>query len=162
MIDLKLLDKHIHQFPGYAKAFVFAYIVALSFGYISGYKYLFRTTEMKPNGIEVNYNGNEEDEHAEKMVFRKPEKEMLTIIHTHATSMAQIFFCLGLVLLFAKIPEKLKTILLVEPFVSIILTFGGIWLLWKGVLWMKYIVMFSGIIMTLSVFAIVLILLWQL
>ena len=32
---------------------------------------------MKPDGIEVNYNGNEDDENAEKMVFKKPEKEIL-------------------------------------------------------------------------------------
>ena len=38
-----------------------------------------------------------------------------------------------------------------EPFISIVLTFGGIYLLWNGMLWFKYIIMFSGIAMVLSV-----------
>ena len=33
---------------------------------------------------------------------------------------------------------------------SVLLTFGSIYLLWKGILWMKYLVMFSGSLMTLS------------
>ncbi len=33
---------------------------------------------------------------------------------------------------------------------SVILTFGGIYLLWSGVLWFKYIVIVSGILMTVS------------
>jgi len=37
---------------------------------------------------------------------------------------------------------------MIEPFFSIIITFGGIYLLWNGMLWMKWIVMFSGIVMT--------------
>jgi len=39
---------------------------------------------------------------------------------------------------------------MIEPFISVILTFGGLYLLWKELLWMKYIVMCSGILMTLT------------
>jgi hypothetical protein len=39
---------------------------------------------------------------------------------------------------------------MIEPFASVILTFGGLYLLWKGITWMTYIVMFSGILMTLT------------
>ncbi len=44
----------------------------------------------------------------------------------------------------------LKLFLLIEPFVSVILTFGGLYLLWKGMLWVKYIVVISGTLMTIS------------
>ena len=48
------------------------------------------------------------------------------------------------------IPVWLKKILIIEPFISIVLTFGGIWMLWKEITWMKYIVMFSGILLTIT------------
>jgi hypothetical protein len=51
---------------------------------------------------------------------------------------------------------------MIEPFVSVVLTFGGLYLLWKDMLWMTYIVMFSGILMTLTYTLSVLIILVQL
>ena len=39
---------------------------------------------------------------------------------------------------------------MIEPFVSVLLTFGGLYLLWTGMLWMKYVVAFSGVLMTLT------------
>jgi hypothetical protein len=39
---------------------------------------------------------------------------------------------------------------MIEPFLSIILTFGGIYLLWSGIAWFKYVIIFSGILMTFS------------
>jgi len=37
-----------------------------------------------------------------------------------------------------------------EPFLSIILTFWGIYFLWSGHIWFKYIIMVSGLAMTVS------------
>ena len=37
-----------------------------------------------------------------------------------------------------------------EPFLSVLLTFGGIYLLWLDINWMKYVIMISGMLMTLS------------
>jgi len=69
-------------------------------------------------------------------------------VHTHILSMSFIFFLLGGLVWITKLSKKLKLFLTVEPFVSVLLTFGGIYLLWKGLLWMKYIVIFSGFLMT--------------
>ena len=46
--------------------------------------------------------------------------------------------------------EDLISFLVIEPFVSIILTFGGIWLMWKGFAWMKYVIIVSGTLMNLA------------
>lgn len=140
----------IHTFPISAKRFILFFVLALSFGYFSGFKFIARTTNLNPLGIEQNYNGNEEDEEAEKMKFKKPEAEILTTIHTHALSFSLIFFCLGVVLVTIPMNMRLKNFLLVEPFISIVITFGGIWLLWLDYTWMKYIVMISGILITVS------------
>lgn len=127
-----------------------------------GYKFLVRTTDLQPSGIEMNYNGNENDDEAVEMKFKKSEREMLSIIHSHAISMSLIFFALGAIVSITSISDKVKLWLITKPLISIIVTFGGVWLLWKGVAWMKYIVMVSGIIMTLSVVGMILVIWWQL
>ncbi|MDG2074681.1 MAG: hypothetical protein P8J28_08950, partial [Polaribacter sp.] len=45
---------------------------------------------------------------------------------------------------------RLKLFLAIEPFVSILLTFGGIYFMWLGISWMKYVIMISGILMTVT------------
>jgi hypothetical protein len=152
----------IHRLPKSAKFFILFFTLSLSFGYGMGYKFLFKSTDLTPAGIESNYNGNEEDEEAAEMKFKKSEGEILTIIHTHAISMSLIFFALGSIICITSIPEKLKLFLVVEPFISVILTFSGIWFLWQDILWMQYVVMLSGLLMTISVLLIVGVIFWQL
>lgn len=62
-----------------------------------------------------------------------------------------IFFLLGGLLSLTSINRIMKSVLMFEPFVSIVLTFGGIYILRIGVLWFKYIIMLSGIAMVLSI-----------
>jgi hypothetical protein len=76
--------------------------------------------------------------------------------------MSFIFFLLGILVWLTKLPVKLKLFLTVEPFLSVLLTFGGIYLLWSGVLWFKYIVIVSGVLMTATFTASALIVLYQL
>ncbi len=140
----------LSTFPKEIKLFIGAFVLILSVGFYTGLLFVNQTSGTAPSGIEENYLGNEEDENATVMKFRKSEREMLTIVHTHILSMAFIFFLLGGILWLAKLPKSLKLFLTIEPFVSVVLTFGGIYFLWIGMLWMKYVVIFSGILMTLS------------
>ena len=64
--------------------------------------------------------------------------------------MSVIFFLMGFLVCMTSINFRLKLFLAIEPFVSILLTFGGIYLLWLEILWFKYVVIFSGVLMTLS------------
>lgn len=141
---------NIHAFPTIVKRFILLFVLTLSVGYFTGFQFIKKTTELTPSGVEQNYNGNESDEEATKMIFKKSEGEILTIVHTHILSFSLIFFSLGLVLLTVPMNARLKNFLIIEPFISIILTFGGIWMLWKDVSWFKYIIMFSGTLLTLS------------
>lgn len=156
------LNGLIFTFPKEIKLLITAFIMVLSIGFFTGLLFVGETSAANPNGIEEQYLGNETDENATVMKFKKSEKEMLTMVHNHVISMAIIFFLLGLILSTTKLNIKLKLFLITEPFISVILTFGGIYLLWSGVLWMKYIVMFSGTLMTLTFLASVLIILRQL
>ncbi len=140
----------IHQFPKKIKITIFMFVLLLSIGFYGGLSFVNNTTSMQTAGVETNYLGNENDEDAEVMKFKKSEREILTIVHNHILSMSVIFFLLALILATTSINKKLKYFLMIEPFVSVLLTFGGIYLLWSGVLWFKYIVMISGVFMTLS------------
>lgn len=157
-----ILHGKIHQLPKSAKLLVGFFILTLSFGYYTGLIFVNENTNSTVDGIEEHYLGNEADEEAEIMKFKKAEKEIITTVHNHVISMSLIFLALGGILLLTSIPMKFKKFLLVEPFISILLTFGGIWLLWNGVLWFKYIVIFSGILLTLTFTTSVVLILFQL
>jgi hypothetical protein len=140
----------IHQFPKEIKTLILVFIGVLSIGFYGGISFVNNTTSMSANGVETNYLGNEDDEDAEIMKFKKNEREILTLVHGHILSMSVIFFLLALILSTTSINKKLKYFLMIEPFLSILLTFGGIYLLWSGITWFKYIIVISGIFMTLS------------
>ena len=142
----------LQTFPKYVKLFIASFVVVLSIGYSTGLLFVRQTQSVSPDGIEQNYLGNEDIENVKVMKFEKGAREMLTIIHTHILSMSFIFFFLGGLLAMTSIPKRWKAFLMIEPFFSILITFGGIYLMWMGVVWLKYIVMLSGVLMTLAYF----------
>lgn len=156
------LNGLIHTFPKELKLLIGAFIVVLSIGFFTGLLFVGKTSSAQPNGIEQQYLGNEMDEDAEVMKFKKSDREMLTLIHNHVLSMSIIFFLVGAILSITKIKRKFKLFLMIEPFASIVLTFGGIYLLWKGILWMKYLVMLSGTLLALTFTISIIIILFQL
>ena len=156
------LNGLIYTLPKELKLLIAAFVVVLSVGFYTGLLFVGETSSVEPHGIEEQYLGNEADEDATIMKFKKSEREMLTIIHTHILSMAFIFFLLGLILVSTNLNKKFKIFLLIEPFVSVMLTFGGLYFLWMGLTWMRYVVMFSGILMTFTFATSTIIILMQL
>jgi len=156
------LNGLIQTFPKELKLLIGVFIIVLSIGFYTGLLFVGETSSANPDGIEEQYLGNETDEDAMIMKFKKSETEMLSLVHSHILSMSIIFFLVGLLLSITKLNKKLKLFLMIEPFLSVILTFGGLFLLWKGLLWMKYIVVFSGTLMTLSFTLSIIIILSQL
>ena len=152
----------IHNFPKEIKLLIFAFLVVLSVGFYTGLLFVNDTTEMDSDGIEMQYLGNEFDEDAQVMKFKKSEREILTLVHNHILSLSVIFFFVSLLVSTTSINKKFKKFLMIEPFVSLLFTFGGIYVLWAGVLWFKYVIMISGILMTFSYTTAVLIILFQL
>lgn len=151
----------LQTFPKYIKVFIASFVIVLSVGYATGLLFVGQTQSITPDGIQENYLGNEAIENVEVMKFEKGAREMLTIIHTHILSMSFIFFFLSGLLSMSSISRKWKIFLMVEPFFSILLTFGGIYLMWMGLTWLKYIVMFSGVLMTVVYFVSAVIVLYE-
>jgi hypothetical protein len=152
----------IYKLSKELKWLISAFVIVLSIGFYTGLLFVGETSSANPNGIEEQYLGNEADENAVVMKFKKSEQEMLTLVHNHILSMSIIFFLVGCILSITKLNKKLKLFLMIEPFISVVLTFGGLYLLWKDMLWMKYIVMFSGMLMTLTFTVSVVVILTQL
>lgn len=153
---------YIRTFPKPVKWFTGIFLVILSFGFSSGIKFVDFTTHITPQGIEESYLGNEDNEEAEIMKYEKTQQEMLTMLHTHVMSLSLLFFITGSLVFLTKASLKLKRILAIEPLLSIIFTFGGIYLMWTGITWMKYVILISGILMTLCFTGGVLLVLWNL
>lgn len=143
----------IHQFPREIKLLVVAFICTLSIGFYGGITFVNDTTNSNPKGIEERYLGNEADEEAATMKFKKTKAEILTLVHNHILSLSVIFFLLSLILATTSINKRLKLVLMIEPFISIVLTFGGIYFMWLSYSWMKYVIMVSGLFMTATFIA---------
>ena len=152
----------IHRLPKEIKNLILIFVVILSIGFYGGLFFVNNTTAMKADGIENRYLGNENDINAKVMLFKKSKPEILTIVHNHILSLSVIFFLISLLVAITSLPKKIKYFLMLEPFVSLVLTFGGIYVLWSGVLWFKYVILFSGILMTLSYTLAVILILKQL
>ncbi len=97
-------------------------------GYTTSLVYVWWTTRLTPAGIADHYRGSEAAEGA--MQFPKSLAEMLTVTHTHLLAMAVIFVLSGLGLaLCERVPERWKRMLVVEPFVALLVSFGAMWLM---------------------------------
>ena len=143
------------------KILIVIYLVITSIGFLSALQFVDLTTSGTPKGIQENYLGNEEDLEATDMKFMMSERQILNIVHAHMLSMGMLFFVLALLVAATPIGGLLRKTLLFEPLVSVFLTFGGIYWLWKGILWMRYVVMISGVLMTLSyIVSLVILLYW--
>lgn len=140
----------LSQLPRDFRILVACFVIVLNIGFFTGFNFVRVTTSLNTSGIEQNYLGNEDDEEAESMQFKKSEREILTLVHNHILSLSIIFFLLSVLLYMTSVPNRLKTFLLFEPFASLVLTFGGIYVLWKGVIWFKYVIAISGMAMVFS------------
>ena len=132
------------------KYFIGAFLILLSIGYFTGLAFVAQTDSTTPQGIEENYNGNEDEDAPKVLKFKKSSREMLTIIHTHVLSISMIFFITGILLWCTEQRVLIKKILSIEPFVSVLVTFGGIYLVWLGYSFFSILIVISGTLMTLS------------
>ena len=136
----------LRDLPSAMKGMLAAFIVVMLFGYSASFILLSDTTQLKPQGIEENY--NEDNEAADgPLKFKKSKYEMMSSIHSHAFTLAILFLILGFMIYFTGLSPIMKKVLMIEPLLSIILTFGSILLLWQGFHNFKYLALISGILM---------------
>ena len=118
-----------------------------------------QTTSLSPEGAAERFRGSEElleDDFDIKENYPKSLSEMLMTTHNHVIGFSFIFFTAGLIFYFnSTIKGFWKNFLLIEPFVSIILSFGSIWLMRFIDKSFVYVTIISAVIMYLSYFVMV-------
>lgn len=124
------MNQKLFQLNSDLKKILFLFVFTLTIGVSVGILYLSQTTNLSASGTISRYNGDTvEDEFEIPENYPKSFGELLLTTHNHVISFSLIFILLGLVFYFnSVITGKLKTLLIVEPFISTIVTFGSIWL----------------------------------
>ncbi len=150
--------------PSPLRRILTAMLITLAIGVTLGLLVVFVTTTGLPSGITVHYQGdNPDDVDLIPDKYPMPVKELLITTHNHILSFTFIFGFLGLLIqLSNKLNAKQKQLLGIEPFISIILTFGSMW----GIRFLSgyfvWIMLLSSALMYVSFFIMITLILWEL
>lgn len=146
------------------KGFLTVYLVVIAIGVSLGLVYVSQTTSMTPKGTIERYNGSgiEEGEIEFAETYPKPLSELLTTTHSHILGLSFIFFSAGLIFYFNTIIKGfLKTVLMIEPLISLVITFGSIWLLRFADETFVYLTFLSSVLMYTGFYTIVIICIYE-
>ncbi|MDT8325483.1 MAG: hypothetical protein RRA94_15320 [Bacteroidota bacterium] len=160
----------LNALPRLARHLLAAFLLVVATGYTLGVFFVDHSTDMRPDGIAERYLGTENMgidpaslSPERELQYEKTPAELLNITHTHMISLALVFLAVGGIFLFASgISSLLRATLVLEPFLSIVLTFGGMYLLrYHSPAW-SVLIAVSGTLMTICFYAMVALSLWQL
>lgn len=151
----------LQQLEPLLKKFVTAYLVVITIGLSLGLYFVNHTTEMTPSGAVERFNGSNvdhDDEFAIPENYPKPLSELLITTHNHVMGFSFIFGSLGFIFYFnSRLKGFWKSFFMIEPFVSIILSFGSIWLMRFIHPGFVYITVISAIMLYISFYTMVII-----
>ena len=150
----QIFSTRLYELPRKLKLLCFLTVFNITVGVGVGLYYVGYTTQYSPSGTSEHFAGSQvSDDFDIPDKYPKPFSELLNTTHTHVISMTFIFIITGGIFYFNSIiTGSIKTFLIVEPFISIIVTFGGIWLVRFIHPGFSYLVILSGILMYLSFF----------
>ena len=119
----------LNQLSSNVRYILLVFIVCLTIGVTVGLVYVWKTTSMSPAGASEHYSGSVVSgdlDIPEK--YPKSVESMLLTTHTLVISFAMIFLVLGGIFsLNSLIKGSLKTFVIIEPFITVLGTFGSIW-----------------------------------
>jgi hypothetical protein len=127
---------------------VFFFQLSLLAGYSVGFLNLFARKQITPQSIQYSVRGLPEDmqEQADEIILPKTLKEMIVTTHNHVIVLSIVFLIEGILFL-SLFHSGVVRWIVIEPFVSLLLTFGSLWLIFFGVSGFSYIAFISGIVM---------------
>ena len=161
MTDYKL---QMANWPLGLKRVVIAFLLTMSIGVTLGIGMVWMSTTATADGIVKHYRGDDPAEIEfipEK--YPMPVKELLNTTHNHVLSFTMIFGALGVLLQFtSRLSARWKAFFSVEPFVSIVTTFGSMWgirFVHDGFVWLMFL---SSFCLYMSFYAIMLLIVREL
>ena len=150
---LKNLDKNL-------KNLLIYYLITLGIGFSLGVLYVYLNSEFTSTGMLEQYLGND-DEWNPKLP--KTLIDLVSHTHEHITMFSIIFLTLGLIFSYnSTISGFWCKFLLLEPFISIVLTFGGFFVIRFITPSFSYIIMISSALMYICFYVMLFICLYEL
>jgi len=150
------------------KLFIY-YLLTLGVGFSLGVLYVYLNSEFSSNGMVEQYLGNEEEEDErwnDPKYDYKPSKTLKDLVshtHEHITMFSLIFLSLGFIFSYNSIiTGSWKTFLILEPFISIIITFGGFFIIRYININFSYIIIISSLLMYLCFYIMLFVCLYEL
>jgi hypothetical protein len=129
-----------------------AFLIVLTVGVCLGLYFISLNSSFNPDGVVTHFSGSETPDEFE-LSYGKSLKELVLTTHNHVISFSFIFVLLGGIFLgVERISPRLKKFLLVEPFVSILTTFGSMFLIRFVHPSFVYLMILSSVVLYLSYF----------
>ena len=124
----------LYQLDDLLQKVLTAFLTLLTIAVVIGLIYLMESSKTSIDGTIDRWNGSRADESKESFSiaedYPKPISEMLMTTHNHLFGFSFILVGIGLVFYFNSIISgSFKKFLIIEPFISVITTFGSIWLM---------------------------------
>ena len=128
------------------RLFLTTFIIVLSLGYAVGLAFVEQRTSVSSTGVQEQFLGSSDFDAAQDIKYAKSINEMYIFIHNHVLSLSLVFFAVGGVFYFSSIvSDRTKRILIIEPLIAIVTTFGGIALVRFVSPYFSWLVLASGI-----------------
>lgn len=108
------------------KVLISFFLVAVAIGYAFGLVHIYNDVGYSYTGIVTHYRGSE------KELDVPPELAMAKLIHhqhVHVFGLSMLFLLIGIIFTLTQIPERLKVIFVMAPFLGMILDMSSFWLL---------------------------------
>ena len=136
------------------------YLITLGIGFSLGVLYVYLNSEFSSTGMLEQYLGNN-DEWNPKLP--KTLIDLVSHTHEHITMFSIIFLSLGAIFSYNSVITGFwEKFLMLEPFISIILTFGGFFIIRYISINFSYIIMISSTLMYLCFYVMLIVSLYEL
>lgn len=161
------MQKKLYQLDPTLRHFLAAFTLLLSIATAVGLTFVYQTTRMQFSGVIERYNGSDFETLDETIDipenYPKSISEMLLNTHNHLFGFSLIFLSMGILFYFNSfITGKWKSILLIEPFISVFITFASMWGMRFIAPAFVYLLLFTAILTYLSFFVMAAIILYEL
>jgi hypothetical protein len=142
------------------KKLLIYYLFTIGIGFSLGVLYVYLNSEFSNTGMIEQYIGNN-DEWEPKLP--KTLKDLISHTHEHITMFSIIFLSIGLIFSYNSVIRGFwKSFLILEPFISIIITFGGFFIIRYITTTFSYVIIISSFLMYICFYIMLFVCLYEL
>jgi hypothetical protein len=136
------------------------YLFTIGIGFSLGVLYVYLNSEFSNTGMVEQYVGNNNEWEPK---LPKTLKDLVSHTHEHITMFSIIFLSLGLIFSYNSVIRGFwKSFLILEPFISIIITFGGFFIIRYITTTFSYVIIISSFLMYICFYIMLFVCLYEL